>query len=157
MTPRWRIGARVAWASNWRRTCIIAPVSKNMIFLPIGRSFFFSCVDDVNVLFFHPVPCVIYVVIDEFLLYAQTSFIKGKVLNRVAQGFNDAILPVVSRRARFVGIDFDARENYIYYSDVVQNIIYRIHRNGTGKHVYNLIDIIIFFFYLGIFFFFLGM
>lgn len=32
-----------------------------------------------------------------------------------------------------MGLDFDARDNYIYYSDVLQDVIYRIHRNGTGK------------------------
>lgn len=66
-------------------------------------------------------------------MYSQQRFIKGKVLNRVSQGFSDAILPVSSRRARFVGLDFDARDNYIYYSDVLQDVIYRIHKNGTGK------------------------
>jgi len=78
---------------------------------------------------------VFILVVDEFLLYSQQRFIKGKVLNRVSQGFTDAILPVSSRRARFVGLDFDARDNYIYYSDVLQDVIYRIHRNGTGKHL----------------------
>lgn len=71
--------------------------------------------------------------VDEFLLYSQQRFIKGKVLNKFSQGFSDAILPVSSRRARFVGLDFDARDNYIYYSDVLQDVIYRIHKNGTGK------------------------
>lgn len=74
-------------------------------------------------------------VVDEFLLYSQQRFIKGKVLNKISQGFSDAILPVSSRRARFVGLDFDARDNYIYYSDVLQDVIYRIHRNGTGKFI----------------------
>jgi len=74
-------------------------------------------------------------VVDEFLLYSQQRFIKGKVLNKVSQGFSDAILPVSSRRARFVGLDFDARDNYIYYSDVLQDVIYRIHRNGTGNGI----------------------
>lgn len=73
--------------------------------------------------------------VDEFLLYSQQRFIKGKVLNKISQGFSDAILPVSSRRARFVGLDFDARDNYIYYSDVLQDVIYRIHRNGTGKFI----------------------
>ncbi|KAF0767414.1 low-density lipoprotein receptor-related protein 2, partial [Aphis craccivora] len=75
------------------------------------------------------------VLVDEFLLYSQQRFIKGKVLNKVSQGFTDAILPVSSRRARFVGLDFDARDNYIYYSDVLQDVIYRIHRNGTGREI----------------------
>ncbi|VVD04124.1 unnamed protein product [Leptidea sinapis] len=73
--------------------------------------------------------------VKEFLMYSQQRFIKGKVLYPVIEGFNDAILPVVSRRARFVGLDFDARDEYIYYSDVLQDVIYRVHRNGTTKEI----------------------
>ncbi|CAK1544808.1 unnamed protein product [Leptosia nina] len=73
--------------------------------------------------------------VKEFLMYSQQRFIKGKVLYPVIEGFNDAILPVVSRRARFVGLDFDSRDEYIYYSDVLQDVIYRVHRNGTTKEI----------------------
>lgn len=71
--------------------------------------------------------------VSEFLLYSQQRFIKGRVLNPVSEGFSDAILPVVSRRARFVGLDFDFQNNHIYYSDVLQDVIYRVYKNGTGK------------------------
>lgn len=72
-------------------------------------------------------------VVEDFLLYSQQRFIKGRVIDPVVEGFSDAMLPYVSRRARFVGLDFDANDNYIYYSDVLQDVIYRIHRNGTGE------------------------
>lgn len=75
------------------------------------------------------------VLVNEFLMYSQQRFIKGKVLNPVIEGFSDAILPIVSRRARFVGLDFDARDEHIYYSDVLQDVIYRVHRNGTAKEI----------------------
>lgn len=71
-------------------------------------------------------------VVREFLMSSQQRFIKGRILDPVIEGFGDAILPVVSRRARFVGLDFDAKEEFIYYSDVLQDVIYRIHKNGTG-------------------------
>lgn len=74
-------------------------------------------------------------VVTKFLMYSQQRFIKGKVLDPVIEGFSDAILPVVSRRARFVGLDFDARDEHIYYSDVLQDVIYRVHRNGTGREI----------------------
>ncbi|XP_037869964.1 low-density lipoprotein receptor-related protein 2 isoform X2 [Bombyx mori] len=74
-------------------------------------------------------------IVNEFLMYSQQRFIKGKVLNPVIEGFSDAILPVVSRRARFVGLDFDARDEHIYYSDVLQDVIYRVHRNGTTREI----------------------
>ncbi|XP_045536115.1 low-density lipoprotein receptor-related protein 2 [Papilio machaon] len=73
--------------------------------------------------------------VTEFLMYSQQRFIKGKVLNPVIEGFSEAILPVVSRRARFVGLDFDSRDEHIYYSDVLQDVIYRVHRNGTTKEI----------------------
>lgn len=73
--------------------------------------------------------------VSDFLMYSQQRFIKGKVLNPVIEGFSDAILPVVSRRARFVGLDFDAKDEHIYYSDVLQDVIYRVHRNGTQKEI----------------------
>lgn len=49
------------------------------------------------------------------------------------QTFSDAIVPIESRSARFVGLDFDTRNQYIYYSDVILDVIYRIRPNGTGK------------------------
>ncbi|XP_046995596.1 low-density lipoprotein receptor-related protein 2 [Schistocerca americana] len=73
--------------------------------------------------------------VDEFLMYSQQRFIKGRVLDPVIEGFSDAMLPVVSRRARFVGLDFDAFDEFIYYSDVLQDVIHRIHRNGTGHEI----------------------
>lgn len=76
---------------------------------------------------------ILFLVVSEFLLYSQQRFIKGRILNPVSEGFSDAILPVVSRRARFVGLDFDFQSNHIYYSDVLQDVIYRVHKNGTGN------------------------
>ncbi|KAF5276464.1 hypothetical protein FQA39_LY06533 [Lamprigera yunnana] len=73
--------------------------------------------------------------VSEFLMFSQQRFIKGRVLNPPLEGFSDAMLPVVSRRARFVGLDFDARDQHIYYSDVLQDVIYRVHRNGTSKEI----------------------
>lgn len=68
-------------------------------------------------------------------MYSQQRFIKGRVLDPVSEGFSDAMVPVVSRRARFVGLDFDANEQMIYYSDVLQDVIYRAHLNGTGREI----------------------
>ena len=68
---------------------------------------------------------------------SQQRFIKGRILDPVIEGFGDAMLPVVSRRARFVGLDFDAKDEFIYYSDVLQDVIYRIHKNGTGNFLFD--------------------
>ena len=67
-------------------------------------------------------------------MYSQQRFIKGRILEPVTGGFSQAMLPVVSRRARFVGLDFDAIDEHIYFSDVLQDVIYRIFKNGTGKN-----------------------
>ena len=66
-------------------------------------------------------------------MYSQQKFIKGKVLNPVSSTFNDAIPPIVSRSARFVGLDFDSTQESIYYSDVILDVIYKVHKDGTGR------------------------
>lgn len=85
-------------------------------------------------------------VVTEFLMYSQQKFIKGQVLDPVSENFNDAINPIVSRAARFVGLDFDARGDYIYYSDVSLDVIYRVKRTGTGEsyHFFILFTVYVF-------------
>ncbi|GIY65583.1 low-density lipoprotein receptor-related protein 2 [Caerostris extrusa] len=60
-----------------------------------------------------------------FFCMLNKKFVRGVVLNPVASGFSDAIIPIVSKSARFVGLDFDAQQGYIYYSDVILDVIYR--------------------------------
>ncbi|XP_022241765.1 low-density lipoprotein receptor-related protein 2-like [Limulus polyphemus] len=69
--------------------------------------------------------------VEEFLLYSHQKFVRGTFLNSVGESFTDAMVPVVGKSARFVGLDFDARQNYIYYSDVILDVIYRIKTDGT--------------------------
>jgi low density lipoprotein-related protein 2 len=38
-----------------------------------------------------------------------------------------------NRSARFVGLDFDSHRNYIYYSDVILDVIYRVKKDGTAR------------------------
>ena len=71
--------------------------------------------------------------IEEFLMYSQQKFVRGIILEPKLSGFTDAIVPVVSRSARFVGLDFNARTNHIFYSDVILDVIYKIKVDGTGK------------------------
>lgn len=71
--------------------------------------------------------------VEEFLMYSQQKFVRGIILDQHSPGFTDAIVPVVSRSARFVGLDFNARNNYIFYSDVILDVIYKIKVDGTGK------------------------
>ena len=81
--------------------------------------------------------------VEEFLMYSQQKFIKGKVLDPVSSTFNDAIPPIVSRSARFVGLDFDAYQEYIYYSDVILDVIYKVRNLATmgSRQFYSLKDV----------------
>jgi low density lipoprotein-related protein 2 len=69
------------------------------------------------------------------LIYSQHKFVKGQVLDPTSPTFTEGMVPVVSRSARFVGLDFDAHENYVYFSDVLQDVIYRINVNGTNREI----------------------
>lgn len=71
----------------------------------------------------------------EFLVYSQHKFVKGQVLDGSTDSFNDAMPPVVSRSARFVGLDYDAHEGYVYYSDVLQDVIYKISDDGANREI----------------------
>ena len=59
----------------------------------------------------------------------------GQVLDPVSDNFKHAINPIVSKDARFVGLDFDAAKDWIYYSDVSLDVIYRIRREGGSKYL----------------------
>lgn len=71
--------------------------------------------------------------VSTFLLYSQQKFVRGSLMNITQDGFTDAMVPIVSKSARFVGLDFDARERFIYYSDVILDVIYRVTIDGSGK------------------------
>jgi low density lipoprotein-related protein 2 len=71
--------------------------------------------------------------VHNFLMYSQQKFIKGKIMNPISTSFADAMVPIVSRSARFVGLDFDSHRNYIYYSDVILDVIYRVKKDGTAR------------------------
>lgn len=79
---------------------------------------------------------IMFLVITEFLLYSQQTSIRGRIFNNVTSGFNDAIPPIRSKGSKFIALDFDAHENYIYYSDILQGVVYKINKNGTGENKY---------------------
>ena len=72
-------------------------------------------------------------VVMEFLMFSQQKFIIGQVLDPVSENFNHAMNPIVSKDARFVGLDFDAKKEWIYYSDVSLDVIYRVKRKGGSE------------------------
>jgi len=70
--------------------------------------------------------------VKDFLLYSQQKFVRGVLINQ-DKSFNDAMVPIVSRSARFVGLDYSAKDEYIYYSDVILDVIYKIKIDGGEK------------------------
>ena len=45
----------------------------------------------------------------------------------------EAIPPITGKDSSYVALDYDAAEDYIYFSDVRKSAIFRIHLNGTGN------------------------
>lgn len=70
--------------------------------------------------------------VKEFLLYSQQKFVRG-ILISDEKAFSDAIVPIVGRSARFVGLDYSYATKYLFYSDVILDVIYKVKIDGTGK------------------------
>lgn len=69
---------------------------------------------------------------ERFLLFSSNLVVRGIPLTLSHQ--TDVILPVSGSSSVFLGIDFDAREKAIFFSDTKKNIIYRQKLDGTGKN-----------------------
>ena len=72
--------------------------------------------------------------ITKYLLFASRRAIRGVSLESNAAGLTppEAIAPIVSSESTFVAVDYDAADDYIYYSDVRRSSVHRIRTNGTG-------------------------
>ncbi|XP_063285770.1 low-density lipoprotein receptor-related protein 2 [Pelobates fuscus] len=73
------------------------------------------------------------VVVQKFLLFSSRLAIRGIPFNISTQ--EDVIIPITGVPSHFVGIDFDAQDNSIYYSDTVKDMIYKQKIDGTGKEL----------------------
>ena len=67
------------------------------------------------------------------LLYASEKVIRGLPLPTEEGTVVDSLKPVVGEGTNYVGLEFDYANDYVYYSDVWNDIVVRVHRNGTGK------------------------
>lgn len=75
--------------------------------------------------------------VEDYLLYLQPHFIKGKILSSTPEGFVDAIHPIPTQSGTFNGLDVDVHDELIYTSTTTHNAselvaISRVHPNGTG-------------------------
>ena len=74
--------------------------------------------------------------ITKYLLLASRQAIRGVAIESNAAGAGltppEAIPPIVNSDSTYVAVDYDAADEYIYYSDIRKSSIHRIHTNGTG-------------------------
>ncbi|XP_069472259.1 low-density lipoprotein receptor-related protein 2 isoform X2 [Ambystoma mexicanum] len=73
------------------------------------------------------------IVVKQFLLFTSQLAIRGIPFNLSTQ--EDVILPLTGAPSYFVGVDFDAQENTIFFSDTAKDIIYKQKTDGTGREV----------------------
>ena len=70
--------------------------------------------------------------IQSMLLFARRIEIRGISIDPSDKA--DVILPV-TQLANAAGIDFEAASGLIFWSDVNEDAIYKVHRNGSGREL----------------------
>ncbi|KAM7316467.1 hypothetical protein ACRRTK_024198 [Alexandromys fortis] len=73
------------------------------------------------------------VAVRNFLLFSSQSAVRGIPFTLSTQ--EDVMVPITGSPSFFVGIDFDAQYNTIFFSDLAKDIIYKQKIDGTGKEV----------------------
>ncbi|XP_030179601.1 low-density lipoprotein receptor-related protein 2 [Lynx canadensis] len=69
------------------------------------------------------------VVVKQFLIFSSEVAVRGIPFNLSTQ--EDVIVPVTGNPSFFVGVDFDAQENTIFFSDTSKDMIFKQNINGT--------------------------
>ncbi|XP_051883463.1 low-density lipoprotein receptor-related protein 2a [Pristis pectinata] len=72
-------------------------------------------------------------VVTQFLLFSSQLAVRGIPFNVSTQ--EDIILPVTGNPSYFVGIDFDAAEQMVFFSDTRNDLICKQKIDGTGREV----------------------
>lgn len=73
------------------------------------------------------------VAVRNFLLFSSQTAVRGIPFTLSTQ--EDVMVPITGSPSFFVGIDFDAQYNTIFFSDLAKDIIYKQKIDGTGKEV----------------------
>ncbi|XP_066544684.1 low-density lipoprotein receptor-related protein 2a isoform X1 [Amia ocellicauda] len=73
------------------------------------------------------------VAVRQFLLFSCQLAVRGIPFNLSSQ--EDIILPVTGSPSYFVGVDFSAADETIFFSDTAKDIIYKQKVDGTGREV----------------------
>lgn len=69
----------------------------------------------------------------QFLLFSSQLAVRGIPFNLSSQ--EDIILPVTGPPSYFVGVDFSAEDDVIFFSDTAKDIIYKQKVDGTGENL----------------------
>ena len=67
------------------------------------------------------------------MLFSSLSAIRGIPLEPTLARNSEAITPFTGNGTNFVGLDYDAEDEYIYFSEVKQDVIWRARRDGSGN------------------------
>lgn len=67
----------------------------------------------------------------KFLLFSSQLAVRGIPFNLSSQ--EDIILPVTGTPSFYVGVDFSAEDNAIFFSDTAKDIIFKQKVDGTGE------------------------
>lgn len=70
-------------------------------------------------------------VVRQFLLFSSQLAVRGIPFNLSAQ--EDVILPITGTPSYFVGVDFSAEDDAIFFSDTAKDMIYKQNVDGTGE------------------------
>lgn len=72
----------------------------------------------------------------QFLLFSSQLAVRGIPFNLSSQ--EDIMLPVTGSPSYFVGVDYSAEEDAIFFSDTAKDIIYKQKVDGSGEHLLSL-------------------
>ncbi|XP_048809593.1 low-density lipoprotein receptor-related protein 2 isoform X5 [Lagopus muta] len=73
------------------------------------------------------------VAVQQFLLFSSQLAVRGIPFNLSTQ--EDVIIPVTGSPSYFVGIDFWAQEDTIFFSDTSRDMIYKQKTDGSGREI----------------------
>lgn len=82
--------------------------------------------------FLHVLNQILFTDIDSLLIYARRVEIRGISINPEVRA--DKMLPI-TQLVNAAGIDFDASDGLIFWSDVNKDSIYKVHKNGSGREL----------------------
>lgn len=68
----------------------------------------------------------------QFLLFSSQTAVRGIPFNLSTQ--EDVIIPVTGSPSYFVGIDFSAQDDTIFFSDTSKDMIYKQKTDGSGEN-----------------------